>query len=80
MLVSITYCRTCNFFPIAAKLGMDLTAELGCEMEYTPGKNGAFEIFRDGDLIFSKNKHARLPNKGEVLGILKGEFPSNPEK
>ncbi len=80
MLISITYCQCCNYRPIATKLAMDLKMELECESEYVIGNNGAFEVSRDGELIFSKQKLSRWPKKGEILGILKGELVSNPDQ
>ena len=67
MLVSITYCRTCNFFPIAAKLGMDLTAELGCEMEYTPGKMVHSKFFVMVTLFFQRTSTQGCRTKVKFL-------------
>ena len=81
MLISITWCRDCNHFPAAIKLGMDIKEAFGYDVEYTAGGGGMhpFEVYRDGDIIFSKvNQMGRWPRKGEILSILKGEIPENP--
>ena len=31
---------------------------------------GVFEIFRDGDLIFSKRRLGRFPEPGEIVDLL----------
>ena len=33
---------------------------------------GAFDVFVDGKLVFSKSKVERFPDKGEVISMVKG--------
>jgi predicted Rdx family selenoprotein len=37
-----------------------------------PGKNGQFDVVRDGDLVYSKEREHRFPDPGEVLSLLQG--------
>lgn len=40
------------------------------EIKLIPGGGGAFEIRREGELIFSKNRVGRFPDADEVFAIL----------
>jgi len=40
------------------------------EVELIPGGGGAFEVRRDGELVFSKNRLGRFPADEEVFAIL----------
>ena len=40
------------------------------EVELIPGGGGAFEVRREGDLIFSKNRLGRFPDDEELFAIL----------
>jgi selenoprotein W-related protein len=40
--------------------------------ELIKGSGGAFEVHRDGELVFSKKKTGRFPEPGEVLRALAG--------
>ena len=39
----------------------------GAEIELVRSTGGAFEISRDGDLIFSKRREGRFPDSTEIL-------------
>jgi selT/selW/selH-like putative selenoprotein len=39
----------------------------GAEIELIRSTGGAFEISRDGDLIFSKHREGRFPDSSEIL-------------
>ena len=34
------------------------------------GDQGVFDVFADGELVFSKDEHGRFPSHDEVLGLL----------
>jgi selT/selW/selH-like putative selenoprotein len=40
------------------------------EVKLIPGSGGAFEVRRDGELIFSKNHLGRFPTEEEIFAIL----------
>jgi selT/selW/selH-like putative selenoprotein len=44
----------------------------GFDATATSGSKGQFDIVRDGDLVFSKQKENRFPDPGEVLSLLQG--------
>lgn len=39
-------------------------------MEATPGARSQFDVFKDGDLIFSKQEAGRFPEESEILSAL----------
>jgi len=47
---------------------MELSAE---EVEVVSGARGAFEVFRDGKLLFSKKQLGRFPTDEEIDGFAK---------
>jgi selT/selW/selH-like putative selenoprotein len=70
--IVIKYCRVCNYLPIAARLALDIKSEFGLEVEYEAAGSGVFDIFYDGELMYSKlGEGDRFPKKGEALALLK---------
>ena len=47
-----------------------ITEQTGFEAETTPGAKGQFDVFRDGDLIFSKKETGRFPEEREIISAL----------
>jgi len=47
-----------------------LKERLGLESKLTPGSGGVFDVFRDGDLIYSKHKTGRFPEHSEIIAGL----------
>ena len=43
-------------------------------VEMIPSGGGVFDVFADGELIYSKKQTGRHAKKGEVLGILKSRI------
>ncbi|HEY3961643.1 MAG TPA: Rdx family protein [Gaiellaceae bacterium] len=43
---------------------------LGHIAEMAPGEKSQFDVFADGELIFSKQQLGRYPEPGEVAGLL----------
>lgn len=41
---------------------------LRCDLR--PGDRGAFEVYVDGALVFSKLASGRLPKRGEIAGVV----------
>ena len=36
----------------------------------TPGHGGQFDVLRDGDLVFSKEREHRFPEEAEIVAAL----------
>jgi selT/selW/selH-like putative selenoprotein len=52
-------------------LAAAIKAKLGVDVQTVPGDRGAFEVVRDGQLIFSKLKLGRFPSTdAEVVDLL----------
>ena len=43
----------------------------GVTIEIIPGDRGAFEVYVDEQLIFSKLQLDRFPNEGEIINLIK---------
>ncbi|NPV40623.1 MAG: SelT/SelW/SelH family protein [Anaerolineae bacterium] len=72
--IIIEYCVPCGFENQARQLAQDLGAmfseKIG-EVTLEPTRLiGSFEVFYQGELVFSKKKSGRLPQPGEVEQIL----------
>ena len=69
MNIVIEYCVVWNYEPRALSLRDELfllgTAAL------KPGARGAFEVFKNDMLVFSKLELDRFPNDGEVIQLIK---------
>lgn len=54
---------------------MGLAAEINAETEHDariePGAGGQFDVLRDGDLVFSKQREGRFPENDEILAALR---------
>jgi selT/selW/selH-like putative selenoprotein len=48
-----------------------LETEFGNTVKLIEGKDGVFEVTRDGNLVFSKRSIGRFPDDGEVAGIIR---------
>ena len=71
MELSIEYCGTCNYRPIAASLAMTIEKALGIKAVLIHSNEmGALEVKANGKLVFSKKDSRRFPNHAEVVEIL----------
>jgi selT/selW/selH-like putative selenoprotein len=43
---------------------------IGIDAELVPGGNGIFDVFVDGELLFSKDREGRFPTDDEILAAL----------
>lgn len=75
MEVSIEYCETCNYRPIAASLAFAIKRETGLDTKYISSKGQVFEVRLDGELIFSKKELGRFPDHIEIIEVLKRKLP-----
>jgi len=67
MDIRIEYCVQWNYKPRARSLRQELSDTFGYWAELKPGERGAFEVYVNGNLIFSKLKEDRFPNEGEIV-------------
>ncbi len=72
--VSIEYCRQCRFVLratwLAQELLMTFSDEIG-ELALVPGSGGIFEVWVDGDCIFSRKAEGRFPESKELKQLLR---------
>ena len=72
--IKIEYCVPCQFEKQAKQLSQELQAQYGPKIDsinLEPTRLvGSFEVFHNGELIFSKKKSGHLPHPGEVEQIL----------
>lgn len=72
MELSIEYCGTCNYRPIAASLAMTIERAIGIKAVLIHSREmGALEVKADGKLIFSKKESTRFPDHAEIVEILR---------
>jgi selenoprotein W-related protein len=70
--VTIEYCGTCSYRPLAARLAQAITTGTDLAVELVPSATaGAFEVTCDGRLIFSKNRTNRFPDHAELLDAIR---------
>ena len=71
MNISIEYCVVWNFKPKAVGLADALQKQRNdIEIELIDGSGGAFEVKKDGELIFSKLQLGYFPEVDEILNKL----------
>ena len=71
MNINIEYCVVWNYEPRALSLGDELTNQFGNNIVVLkPGDRGAFEVFVNNQLIFSKLQLDRFPNDGEIVTFI----------
>jgi selT/selW/selH-like putative selenoprotein len=58
--------------PRATRLAAEIKKQLGVEAELIRGDRGAFEVSRDGAVVFSKHGKGRFPkDEAEVIALLR---------
>ena len=70
MNIAIEYCVVWNYEPDARSLRDELNEQFGYWSELKPGDRGAFEVYINGNIIFSKLREGRFPNKGEIANYI----------
>jgi len=58
-------------------LEVELTGQLGVDVELIRGGGGVFDVVANGQLIFSKHKENRFPETPEIFTLL-SELPDMP--
>ncbi len=75
MQLSIDYCITCNYRPMAAGLAFTIQRETGIEAVLNGSTtSGAFEVRIDQSLIFSKLQTNQFPVHAEIVGMVKSSL------
>ena len=76
--MSITYCGTCNYRPIAASLARVIEAETGIKPVLIHSSDiGAFEVRVMDELIFSKSAMGRFPDFTKIIDVVAGKTGSS---
>jgi len=71
MQIRIEYCSTCNYRPIAAALARALKDETGLDSVLLESKDGAFEVYLDDTLVFSKLVMNLFPDHEDIINSVK---------
>ena len=70
--LSIEYCGTCNYRPIAASLAMAIEKAISLKPVLIHSRDmGAFEVKVDDELVFSKKEAKVFPDHAEIIELLK---------
>ncbi len=74
MKISIEYCGTCNYRPIAAGLAMAIKEAVGLEAVLVHSREiGAFEVKVDEEVVFSKKTSGLFPENSKVIEIVRAK-------
>jgi len=72
MQISIEYCGTCNYRPIAAAFSLAIHEALGIRpLLVHSAVSGAFTVIADGEIVYAKSVSGVFPSKEEILELLK---------
>ena len=72
MNIRIEYCVVWSYEPRALSLRDELSNKFGEIAELKPGDRGAFEVFLNNSLIFSKLREDRFPENNEIATFIEG--------
>ena len=72
MNIRIEYCVVWNYKPRALSLRDDLSNKFGDIIELKSGDRGAFEVFVNNQVIFSKLQTDRFPEHEEIIAFIEG--------
>ncbi len=80
MKISIEYCGTCNYRPIAAALALLIEKGIGVKPDLVHSYlAGAFEVTVDGVLVYSKRNTGSFPDNQEIVArIRKSDWKPTP--
>jgi len=80
--VAIRYCTRCRFILRAGWLAQELLmtfGELLGELALVPGTGGVFEIYLDGELLFSREREGRFPESKELKQLIRDRIAPSME-
>jgi selenoprotein W-related protein len=69
-VIEIHHCPTCGFRNRAEKVAEEIQEAYGWEAALIVGETGSFDVFLNGELIFSKTKEGRFPEPGEIVRLI----------
>jgi selenoprotein W-related protein len=72
--VAIRYCTQCRFVLRATWLAQELLMTFGetlGELALVPGSGGVFDIYLDGELLFSRQREGRFPESKELKQLIR---------
>ena len=78
--IEIEYCDQWNYFPKAASFAEFIENKIDCEnilnkkISFIKGSGGAFEVFVNGNKIFSKLDKGRFPEEIELVNLVKNNI------
>lgn len=79
--VEIQYCTQCRWLPRSCWMAQELLTtfqeELG-GVTLVPATGGTFEVFVEGDLIYSRSQEGRFPESKELKQLIRDHIA--PEK
>ena len=67
LIIEIHYCSPCCSPSEADSIVKELLEEFGVEAKLVRGKVGSFDVFVNGELLFSKDEIGRFPVPGEIV-------------
>ncbi|MCS7172322.1 MAG: Rdx family protein [Armatimonadetes bacterium] len=79
MTISIVYCSECNYLPQALEVARGILERMADEIDelvLVPAAGGAFEVRRDGELVFDMMVSGGFPNVEELVRRLSGKIRS----
>lgn len=79
--VEITFCSQCNFLLRAGWMAQELLSTFGrdlAEVALKPGEGGVFEVWLDGELLFSRKEQGRFPESKELKQLVRDRI--DPER
>jgi selenoprotein W-related protein len=79
--IEIVYCTQCRFILRASWLAQELLTTFGGdigELALVPGQGGVFEVWLNGELIFSRQREGRFPESKELKQLVRDRV--TPEK
>jgi selenoprotein W-related protein len=67
MQIEIYHCTSCGFRTRANALADEIQREFDVQANLVVGAIGSFDVYLNGDLIFSKAEAGRFPNPDEII-------------
>jgi selT/selW/selH-like putative selenoprotein len=72
--IEIYHCTTCGFRSKAEDVAKALKKEYGVEADIRTGDTGSFDVYVNGELIFSRFEEGRFPENEELVEIIDTSF------
>ena len=70
MKVEIEYCVQWNYRPEADRVSAEISELENVTVELIDGKGGIFEVRRDGELLWKKERGGAFPTEGEITAAI----------